>query len=276
MNMQFASRTVLTIWLATSCGRFAIGVPPADNTSGVTLDDKIQQGISNVVSVLLTSETTGTIFSDAIDDFLRLDGSPHTNLLLQVLAVYGGKEEHLTNPHVEMAKRLLIARLIEKMSDSEIIYAVAPSFEACMVPITESAMRQVLGMVSLRGDNANFSNPNFQPFVNYIRNCGDKPPEKLVAFIFNLNPENACLAMTRAYGTEADETELRVLMKQPQDQSMPKLGKDARWWVRLYAAEILTSMEFRRKREILEELVTDPQQIVREKAFEVLRQLDSK
>ncbi len=270
----------LSFWLlvgfTTSCALVTLGIPSSDSVDCIPLDDRIQKGISNAVDVLTSAEIAENTLNNVLSDLLRLDVSPHTNLFLQVLATYGGKEEHLRNPRSEMFKRLLIARLIDAMSNAEIVEAVAPKFETCTIPMTENIFRQVLGMALFHGGNAQSGNPDLSYFANYVRECGDALPIKLVRFVFGMNPRNAALSLTRAYGTDADEKELCRQMGLSSEIAMPLLSKDPRWWVRLYVATSSTSVDFELKRETLQKLTADSHPVVKETACETLHRLDEK
>ena len=276
MNWHSFLSIWLPVWLTTSCALVTLGIPSTDSVDCIPLDDGIQKGISNAVDVLTSPGITEKTLNDVLDDLLLLDASPHTNLLLQVLATYGSKEEHRRNPRRGMARRWLLARLASTMSRAEIVDAVAPKFEGCAIPVTENTLCQALGMALFHGSDPKSDDQDLSYFANYVRKRGDELPQKLVRYVFGKNPGCAALSLTRAYGTDADEKALRRQMGLSPEIAMPSLSKDPRWWVRLYVAIRSASVDFGLKREILQELTADSHPIVKETACETLHRLDEK
>ncbi|MGI6494612.1 MAG: hypothetical protein ACOX5G_00700 [Kiritimatiellia bacterium] len=236
----------------------------------IPLAPDIQQEIVRVVTALSAGDMPEEAVWKIVRDFKGFKNKPPEELLLQVLAVYGGKDEYRTNPQAEKAKRLLFSSLLQEMTPSNIVLAVAPKYEQASDPKLEYSLRQALGMATLRGGRVDVMNPNFDAFSAYIAQRKEQPPGKLVGFMYGHNPQAAVLSMARVYGDKAVETELAEQLKGDPKAMLQSLATRPEWWVRLYVVEMLKKNPQLHDKAVLKKLEQDADPLVREQADKVL------
>lgn len=249
---------------------FGADIQSEDRTAEVIpLASDVQQEIVRVVTALSAGDMPEEAVQKIVQDFKSFKNKPPQELLLQVLAVYGGKDEYRTNPRAEMAKRLLLSSLLQEMTPSNIVHAVAPKYEQTSDPKLEYSLRQALGMATLRGGRADVINPNFDAFSAYVAQRKEQPPRKLVGFMYGRNPQAAVLSMSRVYGDKAAETELADKLKGDPKAALQSLADRPEWWARLYVAEMMKKQTQLRDAAILKKLEKDDDPLVKGKVAEI-------
>ncbi len=238
-------------------------------TDAIPLDPDVQQEINRAVEALSAGEMPEAAAQEIVQEFKGFKNKPPQELLLQVLAVYGGKDEYRRNPRAEMAKRLLFSNLLQEMTPSDIVAVVAPKYEQVSDPKLEYGLRQALGMATLRGGRVDTGNPDFDAFSAHIAKNKEHPPRKLVGFMYGLNPKAAVLSMSRVYGDQQTEAELANLLKGDSKAALQPLAGRSEWWARLYVAEIMKKRPELRDSSILKKLENDDNPLVKKKVAEI-------
>lgn len=238
-------------------------------TNAIPHAPDVQQEITRVVTALSAGDMSEEAVQKVVQEFKGFKNKAPQELLLQVLAVYGGKEEYRSNPRAEMAKRLLFSNLLQGMTPSDIVAAVAPKYEQTSDPKLEYGLRQALGMATLKDGRVDSVNPNFDAFSAYIAEKKEHPPRKLVGFMYGHNPQAAVLSMSCVYGDKAAETELADKLKGDPKAALQSLADRPEWWARLYVAETMKKQPQLRDAAILKRLEKDDNPLVKEKVAEI-------
>lgn len=177
---------VLAIGLCTAALSFRAGGQSQDQaTDVIPLDPEVQQEINRVVTALSVGEMPEEAVQEIVQDFKGFKNKSPQELLLQVLAVYGGKDEYRSNPRAEMAKRLLLSNLLQEMTSLDIVAAVAPKYEQASDLKLQKSLRQALNMAVFKNGRVN---PDFEAFLTYIAQNKEQPPMKLIGYMYGLSP----------------------------------------------------------------------------------------
>ena len=275
MNCRLLPQVIAS--LCTAAFAFASGVQPEGQpTNVISLAPDVQQEITRVVTVLSAGDMSEEAVQEVVKEFKSFKNKPPQELLLQVLAVYGGKEEYRSNPRVEMAKRLLFSNLLQGMTPSDVVAAVAPKYEQTSDPKLEYGLRQALGMATLRGGRVDSVDPDFGVFSIYIGQNKDQPPRKLIEFMYGHNPQVAVLSMARIYGDKTTESQLADLFKGDPKRVVQSFADRPEWWVRLYVPAVMKKNSKFRDEALLKKLEQDDNPLVREKVSKLKDQLQPK
>ena len=245
-------------------------------TDAIPLDPDVQQEINRAVEALSAGDMPESAAQKIVQEFKGIKNKSPQELLLQVLAVYGGKDEYRSNPRAEMAKRLLFSNLLQEMTPSDIVAVVAPKYEQASDPKLEYSLRQALGMATLRGGRVDTVNPNFDAFSTYVAQNKEQPPRKLVEFMYSLNPQAAVLSMARVYGNKTIENEIADQVKGDPKAVIKTFANRPEWWTRLYVAAMMEKNSSLRMPELIEKLEQDTNPLVREKASKLKKPLQDK
>lgn len=273
MNYQLLVQ-VFVIGLCTAALSFGGGVQSEDRpTDVIQLDPEVQQEISRAVTALSAGEMPEDAAQRIVHEFMGFKNKSPQELLLQVLAVYGGKDEYRSNPHAEMAKRLLLSNLLQDMASSDIVAAVAPKYEQASDPKLQSSLRLALGMVIFKGGRVD---PDFSALSAYVEAHKEQPPRKLVGYMYGHNPQAAVLSMARIYGDKSVETELGDKLKGDPKAAMQSLADRPDWWAHLYIAAMMEKEPYLRTPELVKKLEQDENPLVREKVSKLKDQLQPK
>lgn len=257
---------ILGICSLVSMLSFGAGVPSETQPAEVIpLVPEVQQEITRAVAALSAGNMPEEAVQKIVQDFKSLKNKPSHELLLQVLAVYGGRDEYRSNPQAEMAKRLLLSSLLQEMTPSEIVTTVAPKYEQASDPKLEYGLRQALGMATLRDGRSAAIYPNFDAFSTYIAQNKEQPPKKLISFIYGHNPKAAVLSMARIYVDKATEDELVEKLKGDPKAALQALADRPEWWAHLYVVETMKKQPQMRDAAILKMLEKDSNPLVKEK-----------
>lgn len=261
MNCRLLVR-VLVVGLCTEAFSFGAGDQSGVRPKTVIpLDAEIQEEINRTVTALSAGEMPEDAAQEIVKKFMGFKNKSPQELLLQVLAVYGGKDEHRSNPHAEMAKRLLLFHLLQDMASSNIVATVAPKYEQASTPKLEYSLRQALAMAIFKGGRVD---PDFEALSAYIAQNKEQPPRKLVEFMYSHNPQAAVLSMSRVYGDKATEAELAAQLKGDPKATIQSLVDWPEWWAHLYVAEMMKKNPQLRDPEIIKKLEIDEHPLVRE------------
>ena len=269
MNVRFFIQVVISLCMAAPT---LWNITLAENLPtnvAIPLAPDIQQEIARTVTALSVGNMSEKSVQKIVQEFKGFKNKAPQELLLQVLAVYGGKEEHLNNPGAEMAKRLLLSNLLREMTPLDIVAAVVPKYEQTSDPKLEYSLRQTLGMATLRDGRVDVSNPNFDAFSDFVAQSKEQPPRKLVDFMYGHNPQAAVMSMARVYAGRAAEDELASALNDDPQTALRSLAERPEWWARLYVAEMMKQQPRLRDTAILGKLKKDESRVVRERVADI-------
>lgn len=110
---------------------------------------------------------------------------------------------------------------------------------------------------------------DFGRYEKTLREKERHPPQGLVRYMYNRNPDTALRVMVRVYGSKATETELADKLKGDPKSALQSLADHPEWWARLYVAETMRKNPQLRDPAILKKLEKDDNPLVKEKVAEI-------
>lgn len=232
--------------------------------SAIIPDQTVQSGISNFIDSVLSMDDedfSKKDFHASIDSFFATNGSPRRIDLEQMLLVYGGKEEHLVNPQIEMLKRVMLALLVQGMDQEEVLEVVAPLLESTTNSKLLSNVHQVLGFsISKKGR----SQPDQLGVRMYLSKHKDAPPYGLIKYLYRAGDEDAVNVVGSVYGGKSVAAHAGA-----EKCSVEAVVAGGNWWQELYAVEKMRQNQKLRDPELIEQLKKSEHAIVREAAQEI-------
>ena len=206
------------------------------STDVISLALDIQQEIARIVASISAGNMSEENVEKTVREFIGFKNVAPGELLLQVLAVYGGKDEYRKDPGSEMAKRLLLSTLLQDMAPADIVATVAPKYEKAVDLKLQQSLRHALDMAAFKNGRVD---PDFDGFSSYVERNKEPPPRKLVGYMYSLNPRVAVLAMARIYGGETAERQLAEQLKVDPKATLQSLAERPEWWAHLYVATMM-------------------------------------
>lgn len=264
---------LLVIGLYTAALAFGADVQSENRpTDVIPIAPDVQQEIARVVAALSAGDMSEEAVQKVVQEFEGFKQKTPQELLLQVLAVYGGKDEYRSNPRAEMGKRLLLSSLLQDMTASNIVAAVAPKYEQTSDVKLQKSLRHALDMAAFKNGRVD---PDFNAFATYIQNR-EQPHGKLIGYMYSCSPRAALLSIARVYGEKATEAELADQLKGDPKSIIKSLADRPEWWTRLYVAAMMEKDPSLLNSELMKKLEQDVNPLVREKAFKLKEQLQPK
>lgn len=245
---------VLSFATATIAGS---PVAPSDELRPIP---DIQKEIGNVVDLLSTTNYVlqGESPFDAVvrtsTSLMKLDGCTPARLLLQLSIACVNEEEANAHPQRLMTLRVVRGHVLAKMQPTEIVDAVAPVYGLVEDSKLRASLDSVLDMATLRNSR---SNPDFGSLVDVVKQQNNGQPERLVRYMFRVNPDKALPEVQKLYGNPGAQT-----------KSL-QAAATGEWWEQLYAAEKMRQQPKLRDSELLEQLKKSKHAVVREAAQEI-------
>jgi hypothetical protein len=225
-------------------------------------DQTVQTTISNFIDSAFFMEDeffTEEDFYASIDNFFASNGNPDKVDLEQMLLVYGGKEEHFTDPQLEMLKRVMLARLVQGMDQQEVLEVAAPLLESTANARLVSNAHQVLGFsISKKGR----SQPDQPGVRKYLSKHKDTPPYGFIKYLYRTGDEEAVDVVGSVYGDKSTPAYSgagkRGLV------AVESVAKGGHWWEELYVAEKMKQNPKLRDPKLIEQLKKSKYAIVRD------------
>jgi len=98
-------------------------------------DQKAQEEISNFIATAKSNSLDSEEkYFEAMDAFFATNLDREEVDLVQLLLLYGGEEEHKTNPQSEMLKRVMIFHYVSQMDSERVIATIAPLLDETTNP----------------------------------------------------------------------------------------------------------------------------------------------
>ena len=120
-----------------------------------------------------------------------------------------------------------------------------------------------------RADYNSNGSVDFSRYEDIVREKKQNPPQGLIRYMFNRNPQAALMSMSRVYGDTAAEAELADKLKGDPKDVLSTLANQSEWWAHLYVAETMKKQPQLRDSAILKELEKDDDPLVKEKVAEI-------
>ena len=111
---------------------------------------------------------------------------------------------------------------------------------------------------------------DFSRYEAILREKKQNPPQGLIRYMYERNPQAAVLSMSRVYGGDkATEAELADKLTGNPKTGLQSLADCPEWWARLYVAETMRKQPQLRDATLLKKLERDENPIVKEKVAEI-------
>jgi len=225
----------------------------------------VQVGISNfIASIQESSLETEKEFLAAVDDFFSSNESSSKVDLEQMLLMYGGKEEHSTDPQMEMLKRAMLARLVQGMNQEEVLEVIAPHLDETTDAKLLQNMRQALELCLFEKGRPKPDQPGVR---KYLSDRKEAPPYGFIKHLYRVGREEALDVVGSVYGGKSASphagTGRRGLA------AVREVAARGHWWEELYAAEQMWQNPKLRDPELIEQLKKSKHAVVRETVQEI-------
>jgi hypothetical protein len=262
-----AGRAALTAGIALA-GVSAVmcGEPPARGTGP---DPRMQAAIEETVSAIAHQEGTA---SESIASLQTLAAGHRETLLLQ-LALY---LETADGTERSMAGAMLLRQLA--FTPREMIETLVPHLEGAR-PALRRVITEMLGTI----DRREGGETDFHVYESWLAGRGGLPPASLVRYLYEVSPDEALLCMRHVYGGTEPRRDVdgalgdmrKILARRDASRTwsdderrraraaLETLGRDPAWWVRRYAAAILSSSPELGTPALIERLKADADPLVR-------------
>ncbi len=246
---------------AVTCGE-----PPARGTGP---DPRMQAAIEETVLAIARQEGTA---SESIASLQTLAAGHREALLLQ-LALY---LETADGTERSMAGAMLLRQLA--FTPREMFETLVPHLEGAR-PALRRVITEMLGTIDRReGGEA-----DFHVYESWLAGRGGPPPASLVRYLYEVSPDEALLCMRHVYGGPEPRRDAdgalgdikKILARRDASRTwsdderararaaLETLGRDPAWWVRRYAAAILSSSPELGTPALIERLKADADPLVR-------------
>ena len=259
------------------CGTLLSAIVHAQPNQGaadvIPSDPVAYDAVNRVVAELSAEETTGDRAKIIVHEFMSITNTTSQELLLQLLAVYGGKQEYRIKPRAEMVKRLLISNLLQGMSSSDIVAAVASKYEKTSDAKLQRNFQMALAMVVFKGGRVD---PDSSELTRYVEQHKAEPPRRLIGLMYGYDGQSAILSIARVYGGENAKRRIAEELKRDPNSALCMLADDTNWWAHLYVAVMMERNASLRTPELLRKLEQDNEPLVREKLNKLEEQIEPK
>jgi len=165
-----------------------------------------------------------------------------------------------------MQQAMLPGFILEQLAIPNAVFA-----EVCL-PLLDSEdepTRRLAANWLTRADQVPKGGADFSRYEAILREKKQNPPEGLIRYVYDRNPQAALMAMSRVFGGKAVETELADKLKGDPKASLQALADRPEWWARLYVAEMMKKQPQLRDAALLKKLENDDNPLVKEKVAEV-------
>jgi hypothetical protein len=263
-----AGRAVMTVWMTLAgIGTAQCGEPPA---RALEPEPRMQAAIEETVSAIARQDNTA---SESVASLKKLAVGQRDTLLLQ-MALYLEKSDGTER---SMAGAILLSQL--SFTPRETIETLLPHLDRAR-PTLRHVFTEMLGSI----DRREGGEVDFRVYESWLAGRGGPPSSSLVRYLYEVSPDEALLSMRRVYGGPApphgaDEAlgDLQQLLAR-RDAARPltdeerhharelleSLGRDPAWWVRRYAATIVTVSPELGSTALSRRLKDDPEPLVRD------------
>ncbi len=234
-------------------------------TKSITPIAEIQGEIGRLVSILSSGEgiSSEEDVPELIRKFSSCEGYSAGENLLQVLLVYGGRDEQRENPSAEMSKRTLVYWLTVEMSPSDVVATIAPHLDQTTDPQLLKNLSRPLELVAL---GKKTRGTDFSAFTEYIAKHKVAPPMGLVKRMYVYDSEAALEGISEIYTGNAHKV---ASIEKRNIGVVKSIAKGGEWWQELYAVQKMRQSSKLRDFELIERLKKSEHPIVREAAQEI-------
>lgn len=227
------------------------GIVVAGEDLALEPESGLQTQISQTVAVLLKHWEGQATEADVSVSLKELESSrAKPSDILPQLVLYRAR---IIGDEKKYGATIIIGHsLFEKISDTEILNALAPLLEEKDPVVRKEAQEVIAGIPSRHGD---IKGAYYQSFEAYLKATKENPSEVLVKYMYHRKPDAALFSVASAY-LEKDEAKALVAQVKAEDeaQAVDRLCKRPEWWAKLYAAEKMKQNPKLRDPELIEQL----------------------
>ena len=165
-----------------------------------------------------------------------------------------------------MEEAMLPGVILEQLATPNAVFA-----EVCLPLLdSEDEFTRRLGSDWLtRADFVSTGGVDFSRYENILRAKKQNPPQGLLRYMYERNPQVAVESVARVYGPEVLESEVAAKAQSGVKESVDYFAGRSEWWAHLYVTSMMETEPYLRTPELLEKLEKDTNPIVREKVSKV-------
>lgn len=258
----------------------ALSLVPALGGGDVGADPRLQAEIDGVVASIVDVAGGGdtTAVLEGIRGLEQAAGGDRSILMAQLAIYLAGAE----GTERAMGAALLFDHF--GFSPGEIVAVIAPRLD-----VDDPRCRQTYRGLLTTVDRPDGGDPDFGPYVEYLREAGIDPPEPLIEYMYGVAPTLALSALAEVYVKDPAERAwieaaardaAGVLGAQrasgagagdasPQAEVvelLDRLSRSDRWWVRMFVREFVAAAPSYASPALMDRLRADERTLVREGA----------
>jgi len=160
-----------------------------------------------------------------------------------------------------MKEAMLPGVIIEQMKipKSEIATALLPIIETEDKTLREKTYNWLGGT-----DKTEDGQFDFSCYESFLREKKENPPQGLIRYMYNRNPQTAVVTVARVYGKDVPESEVVAKAKSGVKESVEYFSARSEWWAHFYVAEIMKKNPELRDPEIIKKLEKDKHPLIQE------------
>jgi len=161
-----------------------------------------------------------------------------------------------------MKESMLPGVIIEQMKIPD------STFAEVGLPLLDSkdeSMRKIAAKWLTRADHVSKGGVDFSRYESILREKKDNPPQGLIRYMYNRNPQTAVATVARVYGKDVPESEITTKAKSGVKESVEYFSGRSEWWAHLYVATMMEKEPYLRTPELIKKLEQDTDPLVREK-----------
>jgi hypothetical protein len=189
-------------------------------------------------------------FNSRVSGFLKNCGVEGGELLIQLALAH----EERDSWREKLLVRAILGQALEQLTAQAVVTQIAPYYELPM----SSEIRNVLdsifyGVLVPHGP----SRPDYRPVVSYIQQSKNGRPQRLVHYMFKVNPDKALPEVQKVFGTPGAQAKAL------------QAAANGEWWEQIYASEKMKQNPKLRDSELIGQLKQSPHAVVRETVQEI-------
>ena len=163
--------------------------------------------------------------------------------------------------------------ILEQLAVPNLIFV-----EVCL-PLLDSndeAVRKQASDWLSRADYNPKGGVDFSRYESILREKKENPPQGLIRYMYNRNPQAAVVTVSRVYGQDKSESEVAAKAKSGVKESVDYFSGRPEWWAHLYVAVMMEKEPYLQTPEMVKKLEQDPNPLVCEKVFKLKDKLQPK
>ena len=161
-----------------------------------------------------------------------------------------------------MQEAMLAGFVLDQLAITNSIF-----FDVClpMLDSNDESTRELAADWLTRADHVSKGGVDFSRYESILREKKDNPPQGLIRYMYNRNPQTAVATVARVYGKDVPESDVAAKAKSGVKNSVEYFSARPEWWAHLYVATMMEKEPYLRTPELIKKLEQDTDPLVREK-----------